>query len=619
MSTYPEEDDAQHFLAIGIDFGTTFSGVAYALSNKPKAIEVISDWESEIDHNSDSAKVPSKISYSEDGNVVSWGFDHDPLDKQFSWFKLLLSKETAEQRRDILGSMEADMKSLRKDPVDVVADYLNRLWEHASGVLKGKLGEYLFECLPIRMVLTVPAVWDHAAQELTRTAAKKAGLVSRANVELTLVSEPEAAARYILNDSIGLNVGDSFVLCDAGGGTVDLISYTVKDLKPLRLEMCAVATGDVYGAVVLDNAFVREVKGVIGVETYNDLSIRSKKKMMGDWEHGIKRNFKHKERAYKDWIVDIPGYIPVLPPPPYSPTSSTGSSSTGPLTPQSTGSTADGIWRSGSIASIRNSARPGTEPGMIRLKTAQLNSIFEEVCPRIVDLVQKQIEGVKKTTYSDPKAIFLVGGFGANRYLKEELQLKFPKITIQQPRDAWSAICRGAVQKAISDETVTNHIAKYHYGVTCRRTWDETKHLEEDKSWDAKECCWIATGQMDWYIFRGENITKTKPIRHGFYITVTEAAQLKHVLTHIYFSASSTAAPRLEPDVLPLCSMVARFDTKVFETLPEKTNRNGVKYRKLAYEIEMKVSSGSLEWSLDFEGMKKGQASIAIYYQEEKV
>ncbi|RDW66734.1 hypothetical protein BP5796_09483 [Coleophoma crateriformis] len=603
MPTYPEEDDAQHFLAIGIDFGTTFSGVAYALSNKPKAIEVISDWESEIDHNSDSAKVPSKISYSEDGNVVSWGFDHDPLDKQFSWFKLLLSKETAEQRRDILGSMEADMKFLQKDPVDVVADYLNRLWEHASEVFKGKLGEYLFECLPIQLVLTVPAVWDHAAQELTRMAAKKAGLVSRANIELTLVSEPEAAARYILNDSIGLNVVDSFVLCDAGGGTVDLISYTVKDLKPLRFEMCAVADGDVYGAVVLDNAFEREIKGIISVETYDNLSIRSKKK-----------------GAYKDWIVDIPGYIPVLPPPPYSPANSSGSSSsTGPLTPQSTGSTADGIWRSGSIVSIRNSTRPGSEPGMIRLKTVQLNSIFEEVCPRIVDLVQKQIEAVKKTTDSDPKAIFLVGGFGANRYLKEELQLKFPKITIQQPRDAWSAICRGAVQKAISDETVTNHITKYHYGITCRQPWNETEHLEEDKSWDANECCWIATGQMHWYIFRGENITKTKPIRHGFYTTVTDAAQLKHVPTHIYFSASSTAATRLELDVLPLCNMVARFDTKLFETLPEKTNRNGIKYRKLEYDIEMKVSSGSLEWSLDFEGMKKGQASIAIDYQAEKV
>lgn len=202
------------------DTNLRYSGVAYALSTRPKVIEVISDWESEIDHNSDSAKVPSKIAYSKDGNVTSWGFDHDPVDNQFSWFKLLLSEDTKSRRRHVLGSLEAAMQSLQKAPVDVVADYLNRLWRHVSEVLKNKLGEYLFECLPIRLVLTVPAVWDHAAQELTRMAAEKAGLMARSNLELTLVSEPEAAARYVLNDSMGLNIGDAFVVCDAGGGTV---------------------------------------------------------------------------------------------------------------------------------------------------------------------------------------------------------------------------------------------------------------------------------------------------------------------------------------------------------------------------------------------------------------
>lgn len=35
------------------------------------------------------------------------------------------------------------------------------------------------------------------------------------------------------------------------------------------------------------------------------------------------------------------------------------------------------------------------------------------------------------------KAIFLVGGFGANKYLKEELQKSFKGIEIQQPKDAY--------------------------------------------------------------------------------------------------------------------------------------------------------------------------------------
>lgn len=49
-----------------------------------------------------------------------------------------------------------------------------------------------------------------------------------------IISEPEAAAVYasdVLDPHI-IEAGDTFVLCDAGGGTVDLISYTVTALRP---------------------------------------------------------------------------------------------------------------------------------------------------------------------------------------------------------------------------------------------------------------------------------------------------------------------------------------------------------------------------------------------------
>jgi len=503
------------------------------------------------------------------------------------------------------------MDALQKAPIDVVADYLHRLWTHATEALQSKLGPELFDQLPIKLVLTVPAIWDHQAQELTRQAAEKAGLVSRINVDLELVSEPEAAARYVLSETLALKAGDAFVVCDAGGGTVDLISYKVESLKPLRLAMCAEATGDLYGAVFLDNAFERQVKAMISVDSYNNLTLRSKKKMLGDWEHGIKRNFKHNERAEKDWFVDIPGYVPGAPS--MSP-HSRASSSSGMLTPQLTGSTATSA-RPLSVASIRSASGGGGELGVIRLKTGHLNAIFGEVCPRIVDLVQVQVNAVRMATSAEPKAIFLVGGFGANKYLKEELQQTFVGIAIQQPKDAWSAICRGAVLKGISDETVTNHIAKYNYGISCRRPWVEGEHLENDKQWDANECAWKANNQMSWYIKRGENISKADPIRHPFYCTIVDRENLRSINTSIYFSALSPAPTRLSTDVMLLCKMTAQFDTSLFDELPEITNRYGETYKKLSYVVEMRVSSGSLDWSLDYEGMKKGRASIAIDYQ----
>ena len=75
---------------------------------------------------------------------------------------------------------------------------------------------------------------------------------------LQIISEPEAAAIYALHamDPHSIKVGDTFVLCDAGGGTVDLISYTVTELKPiLRVGEAAVGSGRLCGSTFLNRIF----------------------------------------------------------------------------------------------------------------------------------------------------------------------------------------------------------------------------------------------------------------------------------------------------------------------------------------------------------------------------
>ena len=73
-----------------------------------------------------------------------------------------------------------------------------------------------------------------------------------------IVSEPEAAATYALDalDPHDVKVGDTFVLCDAGGGTVDLISYTVSELRPmLKVDEAASGTGGLCGSTYLNRIF----------------------------------------------------------------------------------------------------------------------------------------------------------------------------------------------------------------------------------------------------------------------------------------------------------------------------------------------------------------------------
>ena len=48
---------------------------------------------------------------------------------------------------------------------------------------------------------------------------------------------------------------------------------------------------------------------MISTEEYDALSVRSKRKMMNDWEHGIKRTFKMDVANDERWHVDIPGFL----------------------------------------------------------------------------------------------------------------------------------------------------------------------------------------------------------------------------------------------------------------------------------------------------------------------
>ncbi len=105
-------------------------------------------------------------------------------------------------------------------------------------------------------IITTPAIWSDSAQAKTRSCAEKAGMGK--GDRLQIISEPEAAATYALHNlnPHDVRIRDTFVLVDAGGGTVDLISYTVLALEPiLELEEAAPGTGALCGSTFLNRRF----------------------------------------------------------------------------------------------------------------------------------------------------------------------------------------------------------------------------------------------------------------------------------------------------------------------------------------------------------------------------
>ena len=199
-----------------------------------------------------------------DGQSYKWGFEIGDAGYRYKWFKLDLDPS---QNRTLfsMGKKLPDLQALPPGYAvsgeKLVTDYLTALRKHAEQVLRYYLPKSALHSIPIEFIITVPAVWSDAAQSKTRTCAERAGMGPAS--EIRIISEPEAAAIYALDamDPHGIHINDTFVLCDAGGGTVDLISYTVSALKPiLKLDEATPGTGSCCGSTFLNRKFAEYMK-----------------------------------------------------------------------------------------------------------------------------------------------------------------------------------------------------------------------------------------------------------------------------------------------------------------------------------------------------------------------
>lgn len=155
-----------------------------------------------------------------------------------------------------------------RDAQKLVANYLSALGEHLLYTLRQKLGESFVRNVPLEFILTVPAIWSDLAKSKTLDACQRAGGPFQ-NRPITLISEPEAAAIYTMHglDPHGLQVNESFVICDAGGGTVDLISYTITSLKPiLEIREASPGSGALCGSTFLNKRFEAFLRNRLGNE-----------------------------------------------------------------------------------------------------------------------------------------------------------------------------------------------------------------------------------------------------------------------------------------------------------------------------------------------------------------
>ncbi|KAJ5261133.1 Heat shock protein 70 family [Penicillium angulare] len=138
-------------LSVGIDFGTTFSGIGWKLQGSDE-IEVVQDWPA--GGNGTSQKVPTLISYN--GNKTLWGYQVDDMKECIRGVKVLLDRSQDIQYDPAVESDDL-LRKLEKKPVQVTADYLKKLISHLQDILDRRGIGCLMKTMDVHYTVTVPA------------------------------------------------------------------------------------------------------------------------------------------------------------------------------------------------------------------------------------------------------------------------------------------------------------------------------------------------------------------------------------------------------------------------------------------------------------------------------
>lgn len=139
---------------------------------------------------------------------------------------------------------------------ELILEYLLPLGAYVKQHLPEHIGPDIMSQSDVHYVITVPAIWSPRATQRTKRAFERA-LGPVLDNPILDVSEPEAAANCVLQrvDTQIIRPNESFMVLDAGGGTVDLISYVLRTAYPLVVEEVVAGSGDFCGGATVTHRF----------------------------------------------------------------------------------------------------------------------------------------------------------------------------------------------------------------------------------------------------------------------------------------------------------------------------------------------------------------------------
>ncbi|CAK7208180.1 hypothetical protein SEUCBS140593_000086 [Sporothrix eucalyptigena] len=506
------DDESSARIVLALDYGTTFTGVAYAQSTgRPidlNDIHVVQNWPGASE-----VKVPSQISYSNSKQrLLQYGYSIDEDSEVLSKTKLELQDgndrgrelTTFTQTLHGLASLRLNdanaiagriPRHLAKTAEDIVQDYLERIADVTYDDMINTLGRAVPEQIPIDMVITHPAKWSEDALNKTyRAAMASFGDRFPTIRNVSFVSEPEACAHYTLRaaqkvDHARFRKGDCFIVVDAGGGTVDLACFQITDIdfakNKFKMKPVGHISGFACGSTNVDEGFIKTLK--------RRLDPADSEKIVGSGLYGDGGHFVWT----KDGMEVFRAFLPVK------------HGFTGTNT-----NLIEAVPLPRGM-NIQDRADRGIHDGNLELTADDIREMFSFSVDKTLALIGAQISSLDNATpRCKVKSIFLSGGFARSEYLFSRVSdfAGQQGIAVEKGLDCWCAVSKGAVMKGLgllTDKPPTITRSPCYYGVKTRQLYSGWRNSGDNFEVDSLGVKW-ATDQVKWFVRKNDSIQPGK-------------------------------------------------------------------------------------------------------------
>ncbi|EAW24046.1 Hsp70 family protein [Aspergillus fischeri NRRL 181] len=568
-------------LVVGVDYGTTFTGVSYAFLGETSLpiIKLVRSWPAPYGH-VHCTKVPSRIAYPQGNCAIqkhSWGFRIEHGVPAFSWTKLLLDSgvditEFSDRALEAATAMGIMKLPHGKIAIQVVTEFLREVYVHICRELEKVLAEL---CPPLRLRdvhmefwFTTPAVWSDQIQFEYKEAAIRAGFGpsdDRPDDTIYMLCEPEAAALAtfktmpLCGPGMQIKPGDGVLICDCGGGTVDVTSYLISEVSPkLSFDELTSAVGGMCGATAIDRNFYLLMSERFGA-AFKDLPLRQK---------GPDSEFMGYFQTIKEEFCC---------------------------------SAVDRVYRL-HLAMALNNPNPTFFDAVNRavlLSSNDLRGIFDPVLRQITQLIYRQIESANQEIGRFIiNKIVLVGGFSQSPYLRERISETFAvdgKLAILTPADPQAMVMRGAAIRGLGVPQPTTRKCRSHYGFERSLSVEGTGTV---------------TGFASWVLAKGERYARNHTATQDLVVTHRAGDSLIKIST-LYGCNDANAPQRVDhPGVYLIAQLMCDFASVDLAQFPQFRTGTQVEYL-LGYSIEVTFGArGDLKCKAICQGRTVGETTV---------